>query len=330
MVVDTIDEETPLLLSPPKPPPPPPEIIISTSTNGTSNNNDSNHHHHNNNISSSSSLLIPVHHHHHHMETPNQDDENEEDDLLSPTPLMVHDTMRKTSSPHVSFLKNNHYNDDDDDDDDDDDSGDRSSQHHHPPPPYGTTTTSSSSSSSLLKQRPASISTRDRTEDSILSELFADVKETIAEVQVEIIEVLHEDIITPIKPRYEGDHTTKLSAVALAVMVFYKVSGGPFGCEPTVKAAGPLFALLGFTLVPLFVSIPEALVTAELGSAYPEPSGGTFVHDRMFLTVGIDIVSMDVETLSCCSLFSLSLSHALFMYSTSILPSKYICSGCVG
>ena len=93
---------------------------------------------------------------------------------------------------------------------------------------------------------------------------------------------MHEDIITPIKPRYEGDHTTKLSAVALAVMVFYKVSGGPFGCEPTVKAAGPLFALLGFTLVPLFVSIPEALVTAELGSAYPEPSGGTFVHDRMF------------------------------------------------
>ena len=317
MVVDTIDEETPLLLSPPKPPPPPPEIIISTSTNGTSNNNDSNHHHHNNNISSS--LLIPVHHHH-HTETPNQDDENEDDDLLSPTPY--HDTMRKTSSPHVSFLKNNnHYNDNDDD------SGDQSSQHHHPPPPYGTTTTSSSSS--LLKQRPASISTRDRTEDSILSELFADVKETIAEVQVEIIEVLHEDIITPIKPRYEGDHTTKLSAVALAVMVFYKVSGGPFGCEPTVKAAGPLFALLGFTLVPLFVSIPEALVTAELGSAYPEPSGGTFVHDRKFLTVGIEMVSMDVESFSCCSL-----SHTHAHFSCTLPPffllNVYICSGCVG
>jgi amino acid transporter len=71
----------------------------------------------------------------------------------------------------------------------------------------------------------------------------------------------------------------------LAVMVFYKVSGGPFGCEPTVKAAGPFLALLGFTIVPLFVSIPEALVTAELGSAYPEPSGGTFVEKLFFLAL---------------------------------------------
>jgi hypothetical protein len=120
-----------------------------------------------------------------------------------------------------------------------------------------------------------SIVQRERSE-SFMSEIIADVKETIAEVKDEIIEVLHEDIITPIKPRDYGDHSQKLSAIALAVMVFYKVSGGPFGCEPTVKAAGPFFALLGFLIVPIFVSIPEALVTAELGSAYPEPSGGTF------------------------------------------------------
>jgi hypothetical protein len=112
--------------------------------------------------------------------------------------------------------------------------------------------------------------TRSDSHTSKVMELVADVKE-------ELIEVLHEDLTTPIKPRDEGDHSYKLSAVALAVMVFYKVSGGPFGCEPTVKAAGPFFALLGFVLFPIFWCIPEALITAELGSAYPEPSG------RMYL-----------------------------------------------
>jgi hypothetical protein len=104
----------------------------------------------------------------------------------------------------------------------------------------------------------------------------------VADVKEELIEVLQEDVITPVKPRDEGDHSYKLSAVALAVMVFYKVSGGPFGCEPTVKAAGPFYALLGFILFPILWSIPEAFITAELGSAYPEPSGRTFFF-HMFL-----------------------------------------------
>lgn len=94
------------------------------------------------------------------------------------------------------------------------------------------------------------------------------VGETIAEGIEEIKEVLEEDIV-PVRVREEGDHTQKLSALGLAVLVFYKVSGGPFGCEPTVKAGGPFFALLGFVLFPLLWSVPEALVTAELGSAYP-------------------------------------------------------------
>jgi hypothetical protein len=59
--------------------------------------------------------------------------------------------------------------------------------------------------------------------------------------------------------------------------VFYKVSGGPFGCEPAVRAAGPFYALAGFVIFPLIWSIPEAMITAELGSAFPEPSGCTCV-----------------------------------------------------
>lgn len=108
------------------------------------------------------------------------------------------------------------------------------------------------------------------------------VTETVVEVKEEIIEIIEEEVAIPIKPREEGDHSTKLSAVALAVLVFYKVSGGPFGCEPAVKCAGPFYALLGFALFPLLWCIQEALVTAELGSAYPEPSGSVAWIEEAF------------------------------------------------
>lgn len=104
-----------------------------------------------------------------------------------------------------------------------------------------------------------------------LEGVLENFEEVVEEVMEEVKDVLAEDI-EPIKPREEGDHARKLSTLALAVLVFYKVSGGPFGCEPSVKAAGPFYALLGFTLFPFCWCCQEALVTAELGSAFPEPS----------------------------------------------------------
>lgn len=59
----------------------------------------------------------------------------------------------------------------------------------------------------------------------------------------------------------------------LVLLIFYGVSGGPFGVEPVVAAGGPLLALLGFLLLPMVWSIPEAMVTAELSTTFPEPSG---------------------------------------------------------
>jgi len=59
----------------------------------------------------------------------------------------------------------------------------------------------------------------------------------------------------------------KLGVLSMAVLVFYNVSGGPFGIETTVRAGGNLYALLGFLVMPLVWSLPEALVTAELGTA---------------------------------------------------------------
>ena len=43
--------------------------------------------------------------------------------------------------------------------------------------------------------------------------------------------------------------------------------------QDAVNAAGPLLCILGFIIVPLIWSVPEALMTAELATAFPENSG---------------------------------------------------------
>ncbi|KAJ8768882.1 hypothetical protein K2173_023877 [Erythroxylum novogranatense] len=66
----------------------------------------------------------------------------------------------------------------------------------------------------------------------------------------------------------------KLTLWPLIALIFYEVSGGPFGVEDSVGAGGgPLFALLGFLIFPLIWSVPEALITAELATAFPENGG---------------------------------------------------------
>ncbi|KAK1261335.1 putative polyamine transporter [Acorus gramineus] len=69
------------------------------------------------------------------------------------------------------------------------------------------------------------------------------------------------------------DNLRKLSLLPLVFLIFYEVSGGPFGVEDSVNAAGPLLALLGFLVFPFIWSIPEALITAELGTMFPEDGG---------------------------------------------------------
>ncbi|CAI8588901.1 unnamed protein product [Vicia faba] len=69
------------------------------------------------------------------------------------------------------------------------------------------------------------------------------------------------------------NHMRKVSVLPLVFLIFYEVSRGPFGVEDTVKAAGPLLALLGFLVFPFIWSVPEALITAEMGTMFPENSG---------------------------------------------------------
>jgi len=76
--------------------------------------------------------------------------------------------------------------------------------------------------------------------------------------------------------------TYKLNLLQLAILVFYNVSGGPFGIEPSIRAAGNYYTILGFLILPLVWSFPEAMVTAELGSAFRSSSGGVIWVQQAF------------------------------------------------
>ncbi|KAL2239722.1 probable polyamine transporter At3g13620 [Sesamum indicum] len=74
----------------------------------------------------------------------------------------------------------------------------------------------------------------------------------------------------------------KLTLIPLIFLIYFEVAGGPYGEEPAVQAAGPLFAILGFLIFPFIWSIPEALITAELSTALPGNGGFVLWADRAF------------------------------------------------
>jgi amino acid transporter len=73
-----------------------------------------------------------------------------------------------------------------------------------------------------------------------------------------------------------------IGTASLAIIIFYSVSGGPFGLEISVQTAGFLFSILGFMIVPIVYAVPEALMTAELASAFQEASGGVAWAEEAF------------------------------------------------
>jgi amino acid transporter len=68
----------------------------------------------------------------------------------------------------------------------------------------------------------------------------------------------------------------------LATIVFYSVSGGPFGVEESIRSGGHYYTLLGFLIMPFVWSIPEAIMTTELGSAFVDASGGVAWVEEAF------------------------------------------------
>ncbi len=65
----------------------------------------------------------------------------------------------------------------------------------------------------------------------------------------------------------------ELGFLPLLAVLFFNVSGGPYGIEDTVGVFGPGLVLLLLVLTPLVWSLPISLAMAELASALPQEGG---------------------------------------------------------
>ncbi|KAL5703915.1 hypothetical protein ACHQM5_022408 [Ranunculus cassubicifolius] len=107
---------------------------------------------------------------------------------------------------------------------------------------------------------------------------------TIQENPAPIVAIPAPVVAAPVDPVDDDAVPTskKLTLLPLIFLIFYEVSGGPFGEEEVVHALGPLFSILGFVIFPFIWSIPEALITAELATAYPGNGGFIIWVDQAF------------------------------------------------
>jgi len=64
-----------------------------------------------------------------------------------------------------------------------------------------------------------------------------------------------------------------LGTASLVAILYFNVSGGPFGSEQAIAAGGVPLTLILFLVMPLLWSVPEAFVMAELSTLFPENSG---------------------------------------------------------
>src|SRR6266704_5946846 len=67
--------------------------------------------------------------------------------------------------------------------------------------------------------------------------------------------------------------TAGLRLGPLVAVMFFTVSGGPFGLEGLVGSVGPGAAVLLLVATPLIFSVPETLLIGELASMLPVEGG---------------------------------------------------------
>jgi amino acid transporter len=65
----------------------------------------------------------------------------------------------------------------------------------------------------------------------------------------------------------------ELGLASLLAVVFFNVSGGPYGIEDAIASFGPGLTLVLLVLTPLIWSLPVSLAMAELAAALPEEGG---------------------------------------------------------
>lgn len=83
----------------------------------------------------------------------------------------------------------------------------------------------------------------------------------------------HQDTLPTTKAARASQNHKKLSIIPFIFLIYFEVSGGAYGAEAAVGAAGPLCSILGFLIFPFLWSIPEALITAELATTFPGNGG---------------------------------------------------------
>lgn len=74
----------------------------------------------------------------------------------------------------------------------------------------------------------------------------------------------------------------ELGLAPLVAIVFFNVSGGPYGIEDMVPTFGPGLSLLLLAAVPLLWSLPVSLAMSELASAMPDEGGYVTWVERAF------------------------------------------------
>ena len=65
----------------------------------------------------------------------------------------------------------------------------------------------------------------------------------------------------------------KAKLIALISIIFFSVSGGPYGLEEIVTSVGPINTLFLILFLPVIWTIPETMIIAELSSTYPIKGG---------------------------------------------------------
>ena len=65
----------------------------------------------------------------------------------------------------------------------------------------------------------------------------------------------------------------QITLIPLIGLIYFSVSGGPYGLENAIGSSGPGMAMLLIIVIPVIFAVPCALMNAELGSAIPVEGG---------------------------------------------------------
>ena len=95
---------------------------------------------------------------------------------------------------------------------------------------------------------------------------------------------------------------SNIRLITVFFMIYILVSGGSFGIEDMVSSSGPGLTILLLVLLPVFWSLPMALVASELGSALPGEGGfyvlgATRARRLLGLSDGLVVVAVDLRRL---------------------------------